>query len=147
MPDACFMHDWWIALCASCFGEISCVKKPLSLYRQHGGNVLGARKTDGLKALQERSRRGRQVEENYRQMFLQAMAFERMYGEEMGHAKRVVLEEFLRLPKKTPAGRLGSIVKNRFYKSSLLQTLAQSITIPRLKSFKEQRTERAIDED
>ena len=131
VPRACFMHDWWIALCASCFGEISCVREPLSLYRQHGGNTLGARNTGSLGDLRERGRRGRQVRENYRRMFMQARAFGRMYGKELEDSKRAVLSAFLSLPGKTPAGRLACIVKNRFYKSSWLQTLAQCFTIPR----------------
>ena len=42
MPRACFMHDWWLALCAACFGRIGCVREALSLYRQHGSNAIGA---------------------------------------------------------------------------------------------------------
>ena len=131
VPKACFMHDWWIGLCAACFGQISCVKEPLSLYRQHEHNVLGARKTGSLEDLKERRVRGEQVRENYRQMFCQARAFGKMYGERLSQPQRQVLKAFLKLPGKTPAGRLVSIVRNRFYKSSWIQTLAQCITIPK----------------
>ena len=48
-PAACFMHDWWIALTASCFGVIDFVPESLSQYRQHGDNVLGARASGSLK--------------------------------------------------------------------------------------------------
>lgn len=37
------MHDWYIALYASSFGVISFVDKALILYRQHGGNQVGAK--------------------------------------------------------------------------------------------------------
>lgn len=131
VPRACFMHDWWIGLCASCFGEISCVKEPLSLYRQHGHNMVGARKTGSLEDLKERSRRGEQVRENYRQMFCQARAFGKMYGQRLSKPQRQILKEFLKLPGKTPPERLAGIVKNRFYKSSWIQTMAQCITIPK----------------
>ena len=40
------MHDWWIALVAAAFGEIGYVRRPLVLYRQHGGNTLGAKRWD-----------------------------------------------------------------------------------------------------
>lgn len=43
-----FMHDWWLALIASCFGKIVYIDKPTILYRQHGSNVLGS--LDGKKA-------------------------------------------------------------------------------------------------
>jgi len=104
VPKACFMHDWWIVLCAACFGQISCVKEPLSLYRQHEHNVLGARKTGSLEDLKERRVRGEHVRENYRQMFCQARAFGKMYGERLSQPQRQVLKAFLKLPGKTPAG-------------------------------------------
>lgn len=42
IPPEALMHDWWLALVASAFGQIALDKKPRILYRQHGGNVLGA---------------------------------------------------------------------------------------------------------
>ena len=37
-----FMHDWFIALTAASFGHISFVDEPLTRYRQHSGNAIGA---------------------------------------------------------------------------------------------------------
>ena len=42
IPSEALMHDWWLALVASCFGAIGWLPQPTVLYRQHGGNVLGA---------------------------------------------------------------------------------------------------------
>lgn len=36
------MHDWWLALTASVVGGLRPVPIPLILYRQHGGNTIGA---------------------------------------------------------------------------------------------------------
>ncbi|PKF61726.1 hypothetical protein CW745_10430 [Psychromonas sp. psych-6C06] len=41
-PDA-IMHDWWLGLTASYLGELYFLDKALIKYRQHNGNVLGAR--------------------------------------------------------------------------------------------------------
>ncbi|MGL5899883.1 MAG: glycosyltransferase family 2 protein [Lactobacillaceae bacterium] len=38
------MHDWYIGLIASSFGEIHFIPKSLILYRQHGNNQVGAKK-------------------------------------------------------------------------------------------------------
>ncbi len=38
------MHDWWIALIAGISGVIGFIPEPLILYRQHGGNSVGASK-------------------------------------------------------------------------------------------------------
>jgi len=131
VPEACFMHDWWIALTAACFGVISYVPESLYLYRQHGFNTLGARETGSVKDLAQRAGRQRQVEENYRNMFAQAAAFGRMYGDRLNQWQKGILISFLALPLQSPAGRLRNIVRNHFYKSSRIQTLAQCVTIPR----------------
>jgi len=130
-PQACFMHDWWIALAASCFGTISHVKEPLYLYRQHGQNTLGAKATGSVTDVAERLERSAQVEENYRNMEAQAHAFGSMYREQMSEEQKAVLRAYLALRYQSPMGRLRNILKNRFYKSSKLQTLAQCVTIPR----------------
>ena len=130
-PQACFMHDWWIALAASCFGTISCVKEALYLYRQHGHNTLGAKETGSVKDMAERLERSVQVEENYRKMAAQAHAFGNMYGDCMNPEQKAVLRAYLALRYQSPMGRFRNIVKNRFFKSSKLQTLAQCVTIPR----------------
>lgn len=153
-PAACFMHDWWIALTASCFGTISWVEEPLYLYRQHGNNTLGAKKTGSAKDVAERfgqilgkdgngvgtqkegnGEKGvsgaKRVEENYRQMAAQAHAFGKMYGDRMSEEQKATLRAYLALRYQSPMGRLKNILKNRFFKSSKLQTLAQCVTIPR----------------
>ncbi len=43
IPQQALMHDWWLALVASVFGQIALVSELGVLYRQHGGNVLGAK--------------------------------------------------------------------------------------------------------
>lgn len=42
-------HDWWMILTASALGEVRYVDEPLSLYRQHSGNLVGAVKETGIK--------------------------------------------------------------------------------------------------
>lgn len=130
VPRACFMHDWWIALCASCFGAMACVREPLSMYRQHQGNVLGARRTGSREDMLQRPGRQRQVEDNYRRMFMQAAAFGRQFWKDMDIYQRRILREFLSLPGKTSAERLRTICQYKFYKSSWIQTAAQCVTIP-----------------
>ena len=63
------MHDAWLALIASCFGEIGWVDRPLYYYRQHGGNTLGAEKGDSLDSVRARVKDGSSARENYRRMF------------------------------------------------------------------------------
>lgn len=50
-PQFTVMHDWWLYLIASCFGEIYYDETSYICYRQHQGNVLGmkTRKMDEWK--------------------------------------------------------------------------------------------------
>ncbi|HFI0862273.1 TPA: glycosyltransferase family 2 protein [Streptococcus suis] len=41
--DDILMHDWYLALLASAFGNLVFIDRPGELYRQHSDNVLGAR--------------------------------------------------------------------------------------------------------
>lgn len=132
VPGCCFMHDWWIALAASCFGTISCVREPLYQYRQHGGNALGAARTGSAADMRKRMERQSAVEDNYRKMFGQAAAFGAMYKGRMTKEQKSTLKSFLTLPMQSPGGRLRNIARNRFYKSSPIQTLAQCVTMPKL---------------
>lgn len=44
IPDEAIMHDWWLALCAATYGTIVHIPTPLTRYRLHGENSIGARK-------------------------------------------------------------------------------------------------------
>ncbi len=129
-PRACCMHDWWIALAASCFGTISCVRRPLSQYRQHDQNLVGAAAIGSARELADRLRRQRKVQENYWRMLAQAAAFDQRFHDKLTREQKKVLKAFLTLPRQTPPARLVSIVKNQFYKTSPVQTLAMCLTIP-----------------
>lgn len=129
-PSVCYMHDWWIALTASCFGTIHCVRRPLYQYRQHDRNLVGATAIGSVGELAKRLHRQEEVGENYRRMLAQAAAFGRMFRDRLDREQKQVLEAFLALPGQTPSQRLASIVRNHFYKSSRLQTLAMCFTMP-----------------
>jgi glycosyltransferase involved in cell wall biosynthesis len=42
IPPEATMHDHWLALVASTIGAIEYVDRPTIMYRQHGGNAIGA---------------------------------------------------------------------------------------------------------
>lgn len=78
------MHDWYLALLARVYGEIEFLDENLTLYRQHGFNSLGAKKTGFLQAV--RGKLCRTAEENeaiqnhYREMFAQAESILKFSG-------------------------------------------------------------------
>jgi len=42
------MHDWWLAVVAAKFGKVLYIDEPLSDYRQHGSNSVGAKDVRSL---------------------------------------------------------------------------------------------------
>lgn len=42
VPEGAIIHDWWFALVASGFGKIDHLPASTLIYRQHGGNEMGA---------------------------------------------------------------------------------------------------------
>lgn len=43
LPEYAILHDWWTYLAASYVGKVIFDSHPYILYRQHGGNVVGAK--------------------------------------------------------------------------------------------------------
>jgi glycosyltransferase involved in cell wall biosynthesis len=50
VPDG-WGHDAWLALMAALAGRLLCVPAPLLLYRQHGANVIGAKRKNALREI------------------------------------------------------------------------------------------------
>ena len=144
-PEICCMHDWWIALTASCFGVIEFMPRVLSKYRQHGDNVLGAKDAGSFGEMKARLGRGKEVEQNYRRMLNQGIAFGRRFWKNMDTAQRMTLRAFLALPYQSAAGRLKNIRYNHFYKNSALQTLAMCVTMPRAEKLRQPKNEQAAE--
>ncbi len=94
VPREAMMHDWWLSLVASCFGELIYVDASLVNYRQHQSNTLGAKRytrpgfnVETLRRLlQPRDRAEEQALLNARAE--QAKAFLQRYERELGAAER-----------------------------------------------------------
>ena len=76
MPQDIYMHDWWLYLVASCFGEVCYDSAAHYKYRQHAGNALGAAAPSGCSSF---FRRLKQSRTNGGHISRQAKAFERIY--------------------------------------------------------------------
>lgn len=53
LPENAVMHDWWLGLIASCFGEIIYIEETLIKYRQHSKNSVGAKGFGPVKVLEK----------------------------------------------------------------------------------------------
>ena len=113
-----FMHDWFIALTAASFGRIAFVGQPLTRYRQHGGNVIGASARSlparGIAALRDRKSAKRRILLTY----THAMVFRKLCGEELPPRAREIVDAYLstrrmkKIPRVLAVRRMGCVMQN-----------------------------------
>jgi hypothetical protein len=96
MPPEAPMHDYWVGLIASAMGHAKPLPEATVLYRQHGGNVVGATSSSATPAeiaLRVVRSNGRREHWNIQQKAI--AAFLRVYGDEVPPDRRAVLQGFL----------------------------------------------------
>ena len=90
-----FMHDWFIALTAASFGRIAFVGRPLTRYRQHEGNTIGASARSllarGLSALRDRKNAKRRILLTY----THAMVFRKLCGDDLPPRAQDIVDAYL----------------------------------------------------
>lgn len=91
-PEFTVMHDFWIYLVGTCFGAVLYDEESRILYRQHGGNELGAASS----LLENYRRRVRNYRKHRGQLGRQAAEFLKVYGDEMPIEKKELAEELVR---------------------------------------------------
>ena len=115
IPEQVKMHDHWLALLANCFGEIQYLPYATYAYRQHGENVLGAKKASVLKECEERLAASKEKDKedtiysSYRALFAQGRELKRLFGERLPEIKRKVLDAFLSLEGKSRLGKITTM--------------------------------------
>lgn len=118
------MHDWWFALIASAMGEIHHIPDVTMIYRQHGGNVVGAVNVKSMKyrISKIKSRNTRMMKYKYRD---QAKLFLMRYSNSLSREAYDVINEFINLYDSRKIERIIRLVKGRYLKSDLVRVLGQ----------------------
>lgn len=113
-----FMHDWFIALTAASFGRVAFVDRPLTRYRQHGGNAVGASTKPlllrGLDALRNRKDARHRILLTY----THTRVFAEIYRDELPDKARTVVNAYLetqhmrKLPRVMAVCRMGCTMQS-----------------------------------
>ena len=113
-----FMHDWFIALTAASFGRIAFVDRPLTRYRQHGDNTIGASTQPllirGLNALRKRQDAKRRILLTY----THTAVFRKLYGDDLPAAARKTVDDYLatrhmhKIPRVLAVRRMGCVMQS-----------------------------------
>lgn len=127
------MHDHWIALVASAFGEIVFLDQPTVLYRHHGENVTGLKPRYDRKYILRRSRHllssgisdlFENSPNGYEKTRKQAEAFLESYQHELIKHDINMLRDYVSLKQMRAVARRIAIVKHAFYRSGMARNIA-----------------------
>lgn len=130
LPPEAVMHDWWLALVCAGLGTVRVMPECLIDYRQHEGNVVGARHATVFDALPGLGRISAVIANigAYREwldrLYRQAAAFRKRHGDQVPPHLRPVLEAFSGLGAQGPLGRRVTALRHGFRLESRVQTLA-----------------------
>lgn len=132
LPAQAIMHDWWLLLVARAFGEVLYLPQPLGLYRQHGGNQVGAQKQFSPFSARFFSALQRSRFNLYR-LASQAEAFYLRYGDadlpRLASADRVTLHTLIALPKLSAVQRLMAVLSGKIRKNNLYRNLGLILVV------------------
>ncbi len=128
-PNSSVMHDWWLALAASAFGKISVIYEPLILYRQHGGNSVGAYDAHDLRASAQKLSKRKKLKAVYASMEAQAACFAETFSSRLTSEQRKLCLAYASLARKRKLSRIAIIIKYRFFKNTFLRNIGQFFVI------------------
>ena len=129
-PDSrILMHDWWIALIASAFGNVVFVKTPTSLYRQHDENVVGAEAAGSVAYIISKLRNYKLIKKGLQRTFGQANIFKEIYYHRLDASSKSILDEYLQLPAKSKLRKIYLSLKYGFTKQSTIQIIGQFLFV------------------
>ncbi|MEK4438306.1 glycosyltransferase family 2 protein [Paenibacillus sp. FSL K6-2862] len=115
------MHDRWIYLYVSAFGEVIFDKEPMILYRQHQGNVLGGGSEGWL--MKWKNRLKRFFSEGSFSLSKQASLFLVTYGEYLSAQQKNDIQGFLSHLDSSWVKRIRYAFKMPFYRQASLDNL------------------------
>lgn len=127
IPDGIRVHDWWLALICSHFGQIAYVDRPTLKYRQHGDNMIGGDTFGGYvgSRLSGIARQRAVLESSYRQ----GAAFLAMFGDRMTAGQQEIAGKFSDMAGYGWCMRRWNMMKYGFVKSGIVRNIGLFLVI------------------
>lgn len=120
--DTILMHDQWLGLIASAFGNIGFISESTIYYRQHGKNVVGAQKRNFSNLLAKIQKKDASIN-NINRSFSQAQAFFNMYKSDLSEEQRTFLLKFAQFPQSKFWQRFQILTQFRLKKNTFSRTI------------------------
>ncbi|WP_166799480.1 glycosyltransferase family 2 protein [Paraburkholderia dipogonis] len=125
------MHDWWLALLAAALGTIEYSSTPSILYRQHGGNSLGAPGSNLRRyvTMLLNSRPWERASVYLCKVSVQCSAFMRAYGSSLTEADFAAVERVAGLvAARSPIPLVGAFIAG-ISMNGLLRNIALALSV------------------
>ena len=126
LPEACLMHDWWLALLASACGHVGFLNEPTIDYRQHGSNTVGAKDAGSISYVSEKLKQNK-MKAAFFATFQQAAAFAACYHGRMPDRTEALIRSYGTLFQKGKLARLRGYCRGRFWKQGFSRRVGQII--------------------
>ena len=119
-PQHSVMHDMWVALIASAFGQIGFLNESTILYRQHGKNANGAQNVKSLKYLLYKAFHSKEI-----QKYKQAQDFKEIFYNNLSEQQIAMLDSYGSFEKKNFYKKYLELKKYNLFRDSYIQSLGQ----------------------
>ncbi|MCL9662840.1 glycosyltransferase family 2 protein [Paenibacillus hunanensis] len=122
------MHDWWVYLVISCFGNIHFEHHPTIYYRQHGGNAVGG-EANVYQKIKKKWNSFLKHRGDKKLLVQQAKEFYRVYGSKITDVQmKDQLERFI-TPRTTFVARIRYLRTCKLFRQSITEQLLFRILI------------------
>ena len=122
VPREALVHDYWLTLVAAAAGHIGTIPEPLVDYRQHGGNIIGARPYH-WRAVMRRLTSAR-ASWDIGALQRQAAALLERCRAVLSPQARILVEDFVSLPDRNWIARRWLLLRHGILMPGLLRNLA-----------------------
>lgn len=132
IPKNSIMHDWYIALIASSFGEIYYLNRATVLYRQHRDNNTGAKKFNLLKISKDTVGLLFTKKLYIKHLYIniaQAKEFLFNFRDRLSRDTILMLEDFIDIEKQKFIQRKRTLIRYRLLKQGVIRNIALFLKI------------------
>ena len=120
------MHDWWLALIASAYGQTGFLEDATIDYRQHNDNVVGAKNIRSVSYLLKKFL-NKETKTLIKQTFTQAKSIYECLDGSIGEKENEILKQYAMLEKDNWFKRQYKYIKYDFYKNGIVRKIGQII--------------------